>query len=211
MKAPERGWITVIKVVFEASGVNPLLVEVSVNTTTLMNTTGRDVKSITVALPSVINATGFFMVTLSFQLTDGRVKSCAPFGYQVFDGLAPRVIEINPSRVPTAAMVMGRKLNLQNNVSLMCANFPDHLAGLEDLTAVLSPSLQVAHVLEVKQLVICDPGIPDCNRTLIILRLPALDASGVQALVVSRNVSGSVLQVLANVSFVSSCDHDDFC
>ena len=211
MKAPERGWITVIKVVFEASGVNPLLVEVSVNTSTLMNTTGRDVKSITVALPSVINATGFFMVTLSFQLTDGRVKSCAPFGYQVFDGLAPRLIEINPSRVPTAAMVMGRKLNLQNHVSLMCANFPDHLAGLEDLTAVLSPSLQVAHVLEVKQLVICDPGIPDCNRTLIILRLPALDASGVQALVVSRNVSGSVLQVLANVSFVPSCDHDDFC
>jgi len=213
--APALASITTITLAFNASGISSLSAEAPVNTANLLESTVTSVKRITVELPSQITAPGVFMVRLRFTLTDVVVKSSAPFAFKVFDGFAPRVIEINPARIPTATMVEGGKLNLQSTISLLCANFPNDLTNLEELKAVLSAaSLQTANakVLEVNHLVICDSGVPDCNRTLVKLRMPALEAPGIEVLVLSRIVAGSLQQLaMANLTFVPSCDHEFVC
>ena len=210
--APALESITSITLAFGASGTSSLSAEALVDTANLQESTVTGVKRITVTLPSNITAPGVFMVSLRFALAGGINKSSAPFAFKVFDGFAPRVIEINPSRIPTTAMVEGRKLNLQSQVSLLCANFPNDFTNLEELSAVISPSLQTADVLEVKHLVTCHSGVPDCNRTLVKLRMPALEAAGVEEFVLSRMVNGSLQQLaVADLTFVPSCDHDFFC
>jgi len=211
--APAPVSITTITLVFGASDTSSVTAEVLVDINKLQESTVVGVKRINVALPVGITAPAVFMVSLRFALTNGVVKSSAPFAYTVFDGFAPRVIEINPSRVPTSATVEGRKLHLQSQVSLLCANFPVDVTDLQKLRAVLSPSLQTAEVLEVKHLVMCESGFHDCNRTLVKLRMPALEAPGVEELVLSRVVAGSAPQQLAmaHLTFVPSCDHEFFC
>jgi len=211
--APALESITAIALAFGISGTSSVSLEAPVDTASLLESTVAGVKRITIALPlNFITAPGEFMVSLRFTLMGGVVKSSAPFAFRIFDGLMLRVIEINPSRIPTAAMVEGRKLNLRSKVSLLCANFPKDLTNLTELRAVLSPSLQTADVLEIKHLVICDSGVPDCNRTLIKLRMPALEAPGLEELVLSRTVVGSLQQLaMATLTFVPSCDHDFFC
>jgi len=210
--APALESITSITLAFGASGTSSFSAEAPVDTANLQESTVTGVKRITVTLPSNITAPGVFMVSLRFALAGGMNTSSAPFAFKVFDGFAPRVIEINPSRIPTTAMVEGRKLNLQSKVSLLCANFPNDLTNLEELSAVLSPSLQTAEVLEVKHLVTCDWGVPDCNRTLVKLWMPAVEAAGVEEFVLSRIVNGSLQQLaVADLTFVPSCDHEFFC
>jgi len=210
-KAPLRRDIIDTKVEFSALGATTFS-ESSLTLVNLPESTGG-LASLTVDLPLAITAPGVFMVNLTFTLTSGTITSPAPFKFVVFDGLAPRVIQISPESVPTAVMVEGRKLNLQSTVSLLCANFPKEVTGLQDLTAVLRPSLQAAQVLEIRHLVTCDPGELDCSRTLIKLRMPALDGPGIEELVVSQIVAGSTPQEMAkaHLTFVPSCNHGKFC
>ena len=106
-------------------------------------------------------------------------------------------------------MLGGRKLNLKSTVSLELSNFPQDVEPSQ-LSALLSPSLKAAQVLDVRHITSCHAGVPDCNRTLISLKLPALDAPGAERLAVSRIGLPEELSA-TDIIFQPTCDHATFC
>ena len=80
----------------------------------------------------------------------------------------------------------------------------------------LKVAAKLAAVTEITHLATCSSTQPNCNRTRIVVQMPAIDSPGMEQLVLSRvdaaplSASGTMnLQI--EVEFVPPCDLDRFC
>ena len=153
------------------------------------------------------------MKTLSCTFFDDLALT-DPINFEFFDGLIPRLLATNPAVLPTNAVISGTTLNLKSQVFLTIANFPQRLVGLESLTAVLKPLQKSARLIEVRDLVSCQPLQPDCNRSLIVLETPVVESPGRQHIEVTHSVAGQAARVVVAVvdlDFEPPCDFTRFC
>lgn len=170
------------------------------------------VKIISASIPSNISRAGQYMVSVDFVLRSGISKSSLPFSFFFYDGFLPRVVQVKPLSVPTMVFVGGRKLQLQSTVSVTCMNFPQTL-DVKSISAVLNPASQAATVLEIRHEVSCALPLPDCDRSVIVFRMPSLESPGLQELELSQIVAGRGAQKIVGtkVEYVPACDFDRYC
>jgi hypothetical protein len=208
MNVPDDSHTFVIH--FEGSNVSA---EVSVSPGSIQRTKMSGVKVLLADTPQGIDKPGAFMVSVSFTQEHGIVKQSAPVSFNFYNGFVPRVAEVKPLTVPTSGLIAGRTLLFLSEVSIACMNFPLNLATPDSFFVVLSPSSLLANVLEVRQEVTCPPHVPDCNRTLIVLRTPAVLSPGLQEVQVMKPVPGRAPQQIfvTTIEYVPPCDFDQYC
>jgi hypothetical protein len=208
MNVPDDSHTFVIH--FEGSNVSA---EVSVSPGSIQKTKMSGVKVLLADTPQGIDRPGAFMVSVSFTQEHGIVKQSAPVSFNFYNGFVPRVADVKPLTVPTSGLIAGRTLLFLSEVSIACMNFPLNLATPDSFFVLLSPSSLLANVLEVRQEVTCPPHVPDCNRTLIVLRTPAVLSPGLQDLQVMKPVPGRAPQQIfvTTIEYVPPCDFDQYC
>ena len=173
-------------------------------------TTG--VSTLSIPTPQ-ISEQGSYKVTLKFELLDGTVQEVRSFDFIFFDGFAPRIVSTTPNKVPTSAVVEGRQLYLHSEISIVCANFPQDIMGKNDVAVALNSSAQIVTLIDVRHLVSCEMKRPDCNRSLIVVKLPSLESPGVDQLVISRMMPGrETTHILSTpIEYAPPCDYFRFC
>ena len=72
----------------------------------------------------------------------GIKKTTDSFDFEFFDGFVPRILEVQPRKVPTNVVMNGRKLYLRSRVSVTISNFPQSHSGVESVVVVLK---QIEH------------------------------------------------------------------
>ena len=170
------------------------------------------IQQLTIPIPPAIVQPGSLTIVVQFRLAGEIAQNTLSFEVELFDESAPYFIEVTPATVPTVTHVGGRLLNLKSQVSILCANCPQHLGPLEKLEARLNPVNLPATVMDVMEISRCFAQ-SDCNRSVIILEIPPLETPGVQEIVVFRTATGRTSERIAavNIEFAPPCNLNRFC
>jgi len=132
------------------------------------------------------------------------LQKTVSFPLVVVDCTLPRVISVQPARVPNVMSIAGRTLLLRTSVSVICANFQPQLSDVYVMVGS-----ETAAVTNVKVLATCLQGDLDCSRTQIVFRSPALESPGHKIV----QISSSLLQtpLTLTVEYTPPCDFVLFC
>ncbi len=112
------------------------------------------------------------------------------FEYTFYDGLALRLAnKASIQIVPTATALWGRQVELVSDRALIVANCPQGLQQSQ-VTVVVRTSQSLisqalpAQVLSIDDVAMCTNRV-DCNRTLLLVRMPTISSPGIKAASIS--------------------------